>query len=329
MIQPVDWSESPEALHMAMPEDRREIYQLVWDCALAVTLVAPVLRHERTIYECNGVKIAVHNVISASPIKGYWRYRRDIPALSFPCNIERGGADTTRWYRTVVSTRGVALGAYIMAITQHGIGTSASLARLLQTLCEGEVLAGAVLLNEADLKLSITKKGQSLLKGWEQSGLTGTAKRTTQLIREVEDGKTDYRTAADQVFQDSPEQAPGAAAYIDAVCTRWKGLGRDEGLNAVAFGEHGMPRHEGLPAWLDPEVLLPATHPLRVLRERMERELVADQSAWYAFTDDERAVARLLWLTDHEGEYRDVLHDMVGEQWRLSALRYWLTGSKK
>ena len=121
----------------------------------------------------------------------------------------------------------------------------------------------------------------------------------------------------------------GAAAYIDAVCARWKGLGREEGLNAVAFGERGMPRHEGLPAWLDPDILLPVTHPLRALRERMEKELATAHPVWYALTDDERADARLLWLSSHEREYRDALPNMEGEQWRLSAIRYWLTGSKK
>jgi hypothetical protein len=330
MIQPVDWSQPPEQLRNAMPEDRRQIYQIIWDCALAATLVAPRLRHERVIYTYGGIKIAEHAVIPDPNKRGYWRFRKDIPALPFPASkttIPRG--KTYVQEVSIVSAGEITMGALVTEITHRGISTPASIARLMKSLIEGGPLSDSVLWNQSEFYLQISPSGAESLKEWGKRGLLGKAQSTTQLVKAVEHGDKGYYEACAEIFQNDREKELHAAAYIDTVCTKWKGLGREEGLNVLAMEEQGLPMHEGLPAWIDPEKLLPEKHPLRDLKRRMEQEMISAHPAWRAYADQKKASFRLGWLHKHAEEYQGTLPAMTDGQWRMSAVRYWLTGAKK
>ncbi|WP_075323766.1 hypothetical protein [Acidithiobacillus albertensis] len=329
MIQPVDWSQPPEQLRNAMPEDRRQIYQIIWNCALAATLVAPRLRHERVIYAHDGIKIAVHAVIPALNKRGYWRFRKDIPALPFPASktsIPRG--KTYIKEVSVLSVSGITMGALITEITRRGISTPASIARLMRSLIEGGSFSGNILWDQSKFYLAISSPGAESLKEWGKRGLLGKAQSTTQLVKAIEHGDKGYYEACAEIFENDREKELHAAAYIDKVCTKWKGLGREEGLNALSLEEQGLPMHEGLPAWIDPEKLLPGKHPLRDLKRRIEQEMISAHPAWRAYEDQKKASFRLEWLQKHAEEYQGILPAMTDGQWRMSALRYWLTGAK-
>jgi hypothetical protein len=331
MIQPVDWSQSPEDLRDAMPEDRRQIYQIIWDCALAATLVAPRLRHERVIYAYDGIKIAAHAVIPDPDRRGYWRFRKDIPALPFPARETPAPRGKTYVQGiSILSVSGITMGALITEITRRGISTPASIARLMKSLVEGGAFSDSVLWNPSEFYLQISPSGADRLEEWAERGLSGKAQSTTQLVKAVEHGDKGYYEACAEIFYRpiDREKELHSAAYIDAVCTKWKGLGREEGLNALALEEQGLPMHEGLPAWIDPERLLPEKHPLRDLKRRIEKEMISAHPAWRAYADHEKAASRLEWLQEHAEEYQKILPAMTDGQWRMNAVRYWLTGAK-
>lgn len=330
MLQPVDWEQDPESLSRAIPEDRRRIYQVIWDCALAATLSPPRLRHTRALYPLGDMQIAVHYASPDPEHEGYWHFRKDWPRLPFPFNpsphqnitrlhIKRGYAQKSDY---------VPLGALIEGITRKGISTPASLAKLLQGLAEGR-LSSLVEQDATGLSWRLLPAGLEQTVRWLEEGLTGNAEASTTLIEAVADGDTGYRAACEQIFQADPSKIKGATDYIDAVCARWKGLGREAGLQAAALGDMGIPRHEGLPAWLDPENALKPDHPLRELKGKLEKEMIRTHAAWSVYSDAERADKRLEWLGAHVNEYKDLIPEMQVDGWSWSALRYWLTGAKK
>ena len=139
MIQPVDWNRDPSSLEGAMPEARRQIYQLVWDSALACTLVAPDLQHRRHFFHAGPsgeTTLVVACVMGGEKRQGYWRFRQDYPHWVFPINKATGAEPSQLEIRSVaaVPAASITLGRLILGLEQRGIGTPASLAGLLQKM---------------------------------------------------------------------------------------------------------------------------------------------------------------------------------------------------
>lgn len=330
MLQPVDWGQDPENLSRAIPEDRRRIYQVIWDCALAATLSPPRLRHTRAIYSLGDMQIAVHYASPDPEHEGYWHFRKDWPRLPFPLNPSSPQDDTRLWVKQgyIQTSDKVPLGLFIEEVTRRGISTPASLAKLLQTLSEGRI-SSLIEQDATGLFWNLSTAGHERVARWFEQGLSNNAEASTILISDVENGKTGYREACEEIFEGNPKKIKGSARYIDEMCARWKGLGREAGFQAAAMGDMGVPRHEGLPAWLDPENTLKPNHPLRELKEKMEKEMIGAYASWSVYSDAERADKRLAWLKTHASEYKDLIPEMHMEGWSWSALRYWLTGAKR
>jgi len=88
MLQPVDWSLTPESLKGGIDEDRRNIYEVVWNSAIACTLKPPVLVHHRFVYGDGHYRVAIASVSPAQEKVGYWHFRDDFPSFPFPTQRE-------------------------------------------------------------------------------------------------------------------------------------------------------------------------------------------------------------------------------------------------
>lgn len=335
MIQPVDWTVTPEDLIKTVPETRRQIYRVVWNSALAGTLVPPVLQHYRLIYQCGQEHLAVASVQPLPHKLGYWRFRKDFPATAFASQFVIPLSNTLELKTTrIVATQSITLGKLILIMQARGIGTAASSAGLLKDLLPEMPTAHSLLActsesNGISETVELTTHGHVQLKLWRTHQLLGFSQQTTAVISAIASGQVGYREGLSAVVSVAGEtftSVDAAAHYIDEQCVRWKGLSRDQGHSALATYKSKPPHFEGLPRWLDPEVLLAQNHPLRELRVQMEADLVAHRQDWRAVTDQERALARLQWLQQNQDRYQSMLPDLEEENGRFSALRFWLTG---
>ena len=343
MIQPVDWNRDPSSLEGAMPEARRQIYQLVWDSALACTLVAPDLQHRRHFFNAGPsgeTTLVVASVTAGEKRQGYWRFRQDYPHWVFPINKAIGAESSQREIRSVaaVPAASMTLGRLILGLEQRGIGTPASLAGLLQKMMTKTGSSSASLrLSSSESTASLPALGVTLenaakrqLGGWRSSGLIGRTAIYNEAIESVATGHAGYREALQNANPEgaSWKQFNEAVRYIDAQCSRWQGLSREQGLAAIRAETFRPAHYGGLPEWLDPECLLPEHHPLRALKVQMEAELASARPEWLVLLPTQRAEHRLRWLNAHASDDLHLKTALDLDMGRFSALRYWMTGMR-
>jgi hypothetical protein len=124
------------------------------------------------------------------------------------------------------------------------------------------------------------------------------------------------------------DSAVQAGLYIDAMCSQWAGLTRQDAYHAAVRERTNAPHHPGLPQWLDPEVKLPSDHSLRKVRQQMEESLAVANGDWQTLDNGQKAALRTKWLQENKGLHPDLemLFDVPGAD--FSALKYWLTGQR-
>ncbi|MHB1702118.1 MAG: hypothetical protein ACYCSN_18685 [Acidobacteriaceae bacterium] len=349
MLQPTDWSREPQSWIGAMPEQRRKLYEIVWNSAIACTMVAPILLHTRSVFGHGNLQLAMHAIMPDPARMGYWRFRQDYPAFDFPLQqnsssdvYETGPVPLSslrsrppvRVRRVWVWQAGVpTMGRVLHAMAENGIGTPASTASLLHGLLLQDSPQQRLLemqtRGDGALVVSITPYGQQRLARWKANGLIPDTAQAQRQIAAIAHGDVRATDAVRALFRADDPMAEGAARYIEATCARWRGVGQQEGLRALERGRAQPPRFSDLPTWIDPERQLPEDHPLRTLRLTMEQDLAASRPGWAAFDPNDQARARLAWLVEHRADYAAILPPLDGEDARFSALRFWLTGLRE
>jgi len=243
-----------------------------------------------------------------------------------------GGHKTSLFCFWVIHKGLVPVGKLILDMEKNGIGTAGSTASVLDELTTKEKPLLRVALQDKNrckpLSISLTEKGKQQLELWRQHGLIGFRGKATAVINQVADGLLWSGEALNVLIGENKPAMDAAERYIENECLKWKGLSREEGLTALKKGQTLPPRIEGLPMWLDPEINLPADHPLRDIRRRMEEDLVIKFGDWITMSDEKRGLARLEWLKGHQAEYAGILPALEGYMIRYNTLVYWLTGLK-
>lgn len=322
MIQPTDWSVEPEALRGQWPGPRVDLYQIVWDTALACTLPPPRLLHTRAVAAGGEAVVAVAGVEAEPTARGYWALRTDEPAFRWPVN--RGAtppASATVTTATAVKGR-LPLAGLIGHAAAAGCGTPASLASHLQALLAEDRLIEGDAGPAGDVHL--TPAGAVALTSYRLAGRPPALPALAALRDAVA-----RVAAADALPADAlaacgvpRDRAAVLGAAIDADAQAWAGTPQRAALAAQALAGITPPRVR-LPAALDPERLLPADDPLRALREEMERALFGERADWPLLSPNEQAEERRAWLLEHTPA-GIALPRLEGPYWRLDALALWL-----
>ncbi len=348
MIQPSAWTEQdqPDAVAKTCPQDRAALYRIIWHTSLACAMRPPLLRHTRSMWvTASGIRIAVASVNPVAGCDGYWLERRDVPSFAWPLDPRPAIAVAATIQAVHVRMRpGVSPGQLVQGVFDAGIATPASLAGLFAHLLGHADSASNPRPHEALVRFSdgpaqrsaaLTQLGEARLLDWRAAGLVGRVSQRNSLVDAVEDGSMPYRDALTHLTEANKSLGPLAdavARQIDDLCAQWKGMGRDEALQAQSSLAHRPPRLTALPSWIDPDVQIAADHPLRAWRQRMEGDLARSEAVWASLDDPARAEHRLQWLLDHAAqieadgggvEFKAAMHPETG---RFSALRYWLTG---
>lgn len=347
MIQPTSWSDDdePDVMARNLPKDRAGIYRLIWHASLACVMKPPLLKHVRGLWKSpSGIVVAVASVSAVKNNEGYWLERQDHPRIGWPVQRRRPSLATSLVINSEVRDhRYPSPGQMIQGVYDSGITTPASIVPLFQRLLgrseKNDKRAARALVQFVPAHgrkiASLTEFGASSYKRWREAGVVGQVKKRNDAVAQVERGEMSHRDALSALVGDSSElSALGdrVAQQIDQLCERWRGMSRAETLNDMAEVAHRPPRFSALPAWMDPEKLLPAQHPLREWRQRMEARLAQSDPGWTLLSEQQRAQRRLTWLKEHTDE---ILAAGGGEAFcaamdkktgRFSALRYWLTG---
>lgn len=341
MIQPTDWSaeSEPDIAGKNMPTNRAAIYRIIWDSAIACCLRAPVLHHHRHIYTVGGgIFAAVATTIPISGHESYWQDRTDHPRLSWPSNR---GAQPPQGALRVTGTHAYDAssptpGEMIEALADAGIATPSSLAGMFATLL-GEDRPALVSFHPDRLRPAarITEHGRSCLATWREAGLLGQAHTRNHAVSRIADRQIGHRHGMSEIAGDNArlqDLANTVARQIDTIADTWRGYSHHDASLAKAAIDNPVPVRQALPAWLDPEEILPPDHPLRALRITMESELAVAWPEWTIMAEQDRARLRLEWLSSRQKEIADpevlrLLASALDERsGPFSALRYWLTG---
>ena len=343
MLQPVSWeaSDAPETARKNMAPSRSRVYELVWHTALACAMRPPVLQHTRFVWAFGDFHLAAATRKPLPQEEGYFKERTDFPPERWPLagDLPRSAS----WQLTRLEMRPVeapTVGEFLQGLATARIATAGGLHKLWDELSgESDRLAGQLPSSHLELqpagdavRVQLSKESQDLVHEWRERGLLGQLGQRNGLLDSVEAGETSWRDAARALAGPELEAlADTFSRQIDEVCRQWQGLSRGEGLIAVA-GEQAKPPHfGGLPAWMDPEELLPDGHPLRALRGKMEASLALDNPNWRTLLESERALKRLAWLRNHRRSMEEPVPPeldaaLTENTGRYSALRYWLTG---
>lgn len=337
MIQPVSWNEPPSVLVDGMSGDRHALYTVIWNSALACTVKAPTLRHQRTVYRTPGGAVAAFASAEVTGTSlGFWRFRQDWPRVPFS---EMRDATAPAGNLTVVAASvmplpGSTLGGLLRNMAARGATTAASCAGTLKDMLAPKPSPVAALLRirtfgaKPASYIEVTDQGRRCLSAWEAADLVDSNRRTNELIGAVAEQEISYRAALDEIG--GTLLGAGAGEYIDAVRARWGGLSRNKLALDRLVSSTQAPKFSGLPTWLDPEKVLAENHPLRALKFSMELELAKARPEWPAMTPQDQSAARLNWLArycEQGGEPADSLRPHVnGMGARFSGLRFWFTG---
>ena len=324
MIQPVQWSKDPDQLRGEMPELRRQIYQIIWDSAIACALRGPALTHRRlsgTV--AGGYTVGVSwREVSGSP--GYWRFRIDFPATRH----QEGTLTPPGRYRVgeveISPADCFTLGQLVRHMGQNGIGTAATAAGLLEGLFTHEPVLLTIDGPGTSGAVKLTAAGSALLKAWRQAKLTQDGTVRNEILEALASKSV---SVEDALTRCGVPMAEKLARQIDTVAEKWGGLSQAEGWRALAGAKASPPKVE-LPWHLHPEHYLAADHPLKALRERMEQELSADDVRWLSSLPAEKAKARLNWLTTCQDDDRcEGIPPLSGPGFEWNTLLMWLCGA--
>lgn len=347
MTQPTRWgsNDEPDAVVGQLPKERADLYRLIWHTSLACAMEPPVLRHVRALWKSpSGILVAVASVSALNNREGYWLERRDHPRIGWPTGDDRptlGGARVLDC--NIRDRRHPSPGQMIQGVFDSGIATPASIVALFQRLLgrptkSGQEAPGALVqfVCAQDRKIAcLTEFGAASYERWREAGAVGQVQARNETLAQLERDEIGYRDALSALVGDAPELsalADTVARQIDQLCERWRGMSREATLNEMAKVAHRPPRFTALPAWMDPEKRLPAEHPLREWRQRMEASLAQSDPAWTLLSAQQRAQRRFAWLQAHAAEisaagggeaFSAAMNEETG---RFSALRYWLTG---
>lgn len=133
MIQPTDWQKTPDSLVGGISEDRRQLYQMIWDKAIACTLRAPLLVHGRYLFQCDQHVMAIATVSGSATRVGYWQFRQDFPKFSFPHQTSKINPTGLILVKAEPKQHNVAtFGQLILEMKKNRIGTAAGVAGLLE-----------------------------------------------------------------------------------------------------------------------------------------------------------------------------------------------------
>lgn len=337
MLQPVDWSRPPETLENAVNPARLDLYRIVWNSALAMTLRAPYLTYERVLAEAGGQLICSMTVLPTPDRVGYWRFRQDVPSSPWPqATFSPAGPRLRIRDATCVRFEGVSLGELIGHMEAQAIGTPATTAGLLKGAIDPSngtrqptlrlEWGNSLLPNQSRWMVRLSDFGKKHLAAWEELELIDDTSARHRTLERVAAGDMSPGEALAECFPKAPEAVvANILADVEAICSRWQGLSQADGLRALAREQAKPPRLSGLPRWLDPELLLDGQHPLRALREEMEAELAVEHPTWPAMPARTKANYRRDWLVSHR-QSDPRIPDIADESAQFNVLTHWLIG---
>ncbi|THD11389.1 hypothetical protein B1806_04540 [Metallibacterium scheffleri] len=338
MLQPTDWSVTPESLLGEIPARRQQVYALIWDMTVACMMRPPRLIHQRAVLELDGAALGFATLAADPTMLGYWQTRQDWPHRTWPlCGALPGRDGRVVLDMLPVNASACTMATLLARMEQHRVGTPASTAPLLQTLCGADDDAHASrggrppllhLEYDADgLPVALTESGSVLLGRIEAAGISTDADceaARAALLDRVEAGQLGTRQAMESLGFAGEPRLDGLCAEIDAAIAEWEGTRRPT-LKELETEQAEPPRTPGFPAGMDPEALLPAEHPLRAYRMAMEKALAASHPHWATRRVRDQAALRYAWIVAHppEGIPHDVLSPAAAP---YSAMTRWLVG---
>ena len=224
MIQPTDWLKEPDSLIGGISEDRRLLYQMVWDKAIACTLRSPLLVHNRHLFQCDQHVIAVATVTASATRVGYWKFRQDFPKFPFPHQsvlIKPTGLTLVK-VEPKLQNR-TTIGDLIFEMKKNRVGTSAGVAELLEKQFVGYGKNGFVSYSRTQkngsIQIQVTTLGRAAVSKWSNNNLIGNAAKVTDIVSSVRDGHIGYRQALDEITNDAALSL-SAAEYIEIQCEK-------------------------------------------------------------------------------------------------------------
>jgi len=114
------------------------------------------------------------------------------------------------------------------------------------------------------------------------------------------------------------------AQQLEGLVRRWRGISQSVQASERSAARVRPPAMADLPAWIHPEHVLPAGHPLLTLRLRMEKDLVRQDPGWARRSSGEQCTARQAWLAAHEEQLAGAMAGL--EFGRFDVLGHWLAG---
>lgn len=337
MLQPVDWSQPPESLENAVSPARLDLYRIVWNSALAVTLRAPALIYERVLAEAGEHSICCMTVAPSPDRVGYWRFRQDVPSSPWPqATVAPSGPRLTLVDARCVRVGGVSLGELIGHMETQAIGTPATTAGLLREAIEPTKGARkptlrlewgqSLLPHQSRWMVRLTDFGQQGLAAWRQAELVDDTSARHHTLERVAAGDQSPAEALVKFFGDAPDEVlANILSDVEAICSRWQGLSQADGLRALAKEQAKPPKLSGLPRWIDPELMLDEHHPLRALREEMEAALAVEHPMWPSMATQTKANYRRDWLLSRQRSDRRI-PELDDDDARFNVLTHWLIG---
>ena len=337
MFQPVEWTQPPESLAREVAPDRLDVYRIVLNSAIAVTLRAPYLNYERTLFAV-GDRVLSSMAVTASPYRqGYWPFRQDFPASPWPQAMAAPAPGAMKIIEArAVRAGGVSLGELILKMEDLSIGTPATTAGLLQDAIEntarrlGPTLTlewrNSVASYDQRWMVRLSPSGVAALDVWRSADLVADSTARQLDIERVAQGEGTPFDVLVGRFSDVPKDTlERVSSSISGLCDRWRGLSQEDGLRALTKQQARPPKLSGLPRWIDPEHLLPEDHPLRKIREEMEGDLAVQHPTWPTLTGNDKAALRLNWLQNKRATEPSI-PPLESEGAQFNALTHWLLG---
>lgn len=334
MLQPVDWTLTPEKLLGGVSPQRHAIYKVIWDSAIACTLRAPLLEHQRFVLQ-SGPTPLVLTSRKANPIRvGFWHARTDEPRSAFPVNVGVDGNAfmvTQAW--SVPASR-LSLGSLIGAMERFKIGTPSSVSATLKSMITANTQPRLHMIKNAEhetgprWRVELTVQGRDDLLKWRQAGVIPNIQSLQRTLLDVERGDLSVHNALDTLAPELGEELRERISQdIGIQCKRWQGMSRDEGHWAIERAALKIPKVRGLPIALDPEKILPSNSSVRAQRQMMEESLAKAHPNWRSFSEAQRISNRIDWLRScHLSGNAQKLPNPDASSAQFDALLAWFVG---
>jgi hypothetical protein len=305
MLQPVDWSIEPSQIKDSVSSERYEIYKLIWDCAIACTMRAPLYDCYRYTLQDSTNPLAIASRKYNEIRVGYCFGRSDEPLTKYPLNEKIEGTKFEVVKAWTVPIGQLSLGKLIYEMKENGVATAATVASRLKKLLEESPIHLKLMEQSKDLPghrwtVELTEKGRSDLGIWEKSELLADTKLIRKSLINIEDGKLSVYDALKAIVPNADiDLIDKLSKDIENTCKLWKGTARQIGNEATRKAEIKAPKLIGLPFDIDPEFILENESVLRIARVRMEQELAMTNINWFVLSDVERMVLRKEWLRNY------------------------------